>query len=324
MFFLGTLLLSNITVTLPSEAKVKSSEILLGQIATVSGADAEQVARLQRLELGYAPSPGFTRVLHAWKIQDQIARQFADLDVEFAGEDICRVWPEVSVVKGEDLVEKAASALEVVFSGADVEVQPNGTVEDQTVPTGIHGHELVATPTLATSSVNSLRAGVWNVPVQVVIDGMPYRTVWTSFDVNIYRDMPVLVRDIASNQKIGPGDVVIRRTAQPKGMLVEPLNKRRLLGAIAKRFLRKGEPVTDQDVTREAAVEEGETVILQVENNAILVNARVIALKDGYVDDLIPVQVVGTLKELTARVTRKGHLELILDAKGKTPKLQSN
>ena len=49
MLILGTLLLSNITITLPSEVSVMGSEITLGQIATITGADEAQIARVKEV-----------------------------------------------------------------------------------------------------------------------------------------------------------------------------------------------------------------------------------------------------------------------------------
>ena len=56
MLFSGSLLLGGVTVTLPMEAHVRGTEIELGEIAQVVGADPEEVDRVAALELGYAPA----------------------------------------------------------------------------------------------------------------------------------------------------------------------------------------------------------------------------------------------------------------------------
>ena len=88
MLILATLLLSNITVTLPAEASVEGSEITLGQIATITGADPEEVARIAAIELGYAPSPGFTRVVQGWKVEAQLETKGVTVTVG----DAARSW----------------------------------------------------------------------------------------------------------------------------------------------------------------------------------------------------------------------------------------
>ena len=68
---LSTLLLGGVTITLAPQARVRGTEIELGSIAKVEGEDAEEVERVRKLRLGYAPAPGtdhprrFRRVLAA-------------------------------------------------------------------------------------------------------------------------------------------------------------------------------------------------------------------------------------------------------------------
>lgn len=309
MILLGTLLLSNITITLPAEATVEGSEIQLGHIATVIGDDGEEVAKIQALELGYAPSPGFSRVLHAWKIEESIRRQFSDATLTMAGNDFCRVWPTVVEVRGSELQAKAKEELESLFAGRDANIRFTGSNEDVTVPKGVVGRELVVSR--SGGKVN-LRAGVWNVPVKIVVDSVPYRTVWLAFHVELYQSLPVLVRDIAADQSIGIDDIMLQRVILRDANLANALTSRKLAGAIAKRPLRQGEPVLPEDVKRIPAVTKGAVANLSVDNGRIRVMAKVVALQDGYLDDTIQVQVVGTNKELTAVVAQKGGLHLSL------------
>jgi|GEM_PF-626976 len=312
MLTLATLLLSQVTVTLPAEATVRGSEITLGEIATVTGPDEEEVTKVRSVELGYAPSPGFTRVLESWKIEARLERQLAGMEIDLQGEASCRLWPAVAVVRSQELVTVARAALEEVFAQEDATIETVGEVDDQTVPEGSLGRELLAQPDTSASTSESLQPGTWNVPVQILVDGMPYRTVWTSFRVTLHRDLPVLTRDIPRGGSIQPGDLVLERTAIARSGAFQPLGERKLVGAVAKHPLRRGHPVTASDVRRPLAVAEGETAHLVVESGTIHVTARVTALEDGYLDDVISVVVVGTEKELSARITQRGRLLLDL------------
>ena len=49
MLFLASLLLGGVTVTLPMEAHVRGTEVELGEIAQVVGADPEDVSRVAAL-----------------------------------------------------------------------------------------------------------------------------------------------------------------------------------------------------------------------------------------------------------------------------------
>lgn len=210
-----------------------------------------------------------------------------------------------------------------MFEGEDVEIRSAKPLADLTVPKGIKSRELIARPILSVSNTNRPMPGVWNVPIHIVIDNMPYRTVWASYDVQVFREMPVLLRDIAQHQQIGAGDLGMQRTAVRAGVNTKPLRGTELLGATAKRPLRRGDPVTVADVVRQPAVSKGEAVNLTIENGLIIVKTHAVALEDGFVNDSIQVQVQGTLKVLSAKVLHRGHLQLALGSKIQSEILQS-
>jgi len=315
MLSLTLLMLGGVTVELPTEAKVQGAEMTLGQVATVTGDDPAEVARVAGLTLGYAPSPGYSRVIQRWKVADTIRTRFAGVEATFTGAEASRVFPETAVVTSVELRTSAQQALEGLFVGEDATIRPVGELNDETVPMGVKGRQLLAEPALASVSRDAQNPGAWSVPVRIIVDGMPYRTVWTSFDVDVYRMMPVLKRDIAKGEKISRGDITLERTAVRSATGISPLAEDKLVGATAKRVLMTGQPVGERDVIRSKAVKRGETIDLLVEKRAIQVTAKVVALADGYIGDTISVQVLSSGKELTATVDRKGHVILSLSAK---------
>ena len=302
---LGTLLLSNITVTLPAEAHVRGSELTVGEIASVEGGVAQDVELVKAFSLGYAPSPGYSRVLRGWQIEQSLRKEFEELQFTVAGKAACRIWPSVATVSAEQIEAEARRALGALFSKEDVEITLKAALEDEKVPVGLATRELVAEPSTTASG-----PGTWSVPVKIVIDGMPYRTVWTTFRVDLYRVMPVLRRDIAPRGAIGVGDIVLRRAAVAAASGKTPLRAEELVGATAKRLLKAGQPVSNQDVNRVKAITEGEIVSLVVRNGLVKVSTQALALRDAYLGDVIPVRTNGGAKELLARVVASGRLEL--------------
>jgi flagella basal body P-ring formation protein FlgA len=316
MLLLGLLLFGGVTVDLPAEAHVESTELTLGQVATVRGDDLEEVARVEGLTLGYAPSPGYSRVIERWKLIESAKGQLMGIQIEFKGEASCRVRPETAVVAGIELQAKAKQALETQFAGEDVKVRSLGVLDDEIVPRGTTTRELIALPTLASMTGGAGKGRAWTVPVRIVIDGMPYRTVWSTLEVDLFRLLPVLGRDVPKGDTIGPDDVVLKRTEIKSDAGFNPLTKEMLVGASAKRLLRKDEPVGARDVARQVAVKTGETIDLEIASGQVCVKTRVIALGDGYVGDIIPVQVLASGKQLTATVDRLRHVRLILNISG--------
>ena len=69
------LLTLGVRVELPSEARVRGTELSVGSVAAVSGADAREVERVRAVSLGYAPAPGYSRLLQAQRILRDIQSQ---------------------------------------------------------------------------------------------------------------------------------------------------------------------------------------------------------------------------------------------------------
>lgn len=306
----GALLLSNITVTLPDEVQVRGAEMTLGEVATITGEDLAAVERLRQYSLGYAPSPGYSRVVQGWQLEQRLEREFAGVQIDFAGKPACRVSPSVTTIPKSELETVALDAMKKIFEGADVEIHLAAKLQDQTVPQGLKGRELVAEPTS-----QAQKPGSWTVPVKILIDGLPYRTIWASYRVDLFGLMPVLKRDVAAGEELQLADVVMRRAPLNAAASLKPLNGTTLAGSKARRLLRAGEPVGVADVTRRLAVSRGETVILVVNNGMVRVSTEVVALRDGYIGDQVPIQTYGMGKELTAKAVGVGQLELKLAKK---------
>ncbi len=298
---------STITVALPAEATVSGSEMTLGEIAVITGELEGEVQDVKDFALGYAPSPGYSRVIQSWRVEQQLAKEFPSLQISFTGKDTCRVWPRTAVISPRELVAAARKSLEGQEFGRDLEVSFRGELASETVPAGHFSRSVVGKPARGVAS-----SGKVNVPVEILIDGEKYRTVWVTFDVTLYAELPVLRRAIPLGGRIKTSDVVMRRIEVSAGNTKDILQPSMLVGAIARRALANGQPVSARDVEREVAVKEGETVALEVSNGLVLVNTKVIALSSGFVGEVIPVRTLSTGKELTAIVTEAGHLKLRL------------
>lgn len=312
MMILSTLLLSSVTVTLPTEAAVLGSEITLGEIAVISGAEPEQLTRLQAFTLGYSPTPGYSRVLQDWKIQHQLATEFNGVEFTLSGSRNCRVLPKVATVEASALEGAARTALTAMLSGEDIELKLTSDLGDETVPQGMQGRELNAMTQSATVAASPNATGVWSVPVQILVDGVAYRTVWVDYAVTIFRVMPVLGRSVLKGQPIQAGDIIMKRARLNDPSDKGALSVANLLGAVAKRSLAANTPITGRDVTRAVAVKRGESIAVVVRKGAITVETYGVALTNAFIGERAVVRLNDSLKELTVQVTAKGRGEVIL------------
>lgn len=305
---LATTLLA-ITVTVPKEAKVRGQDVTLGEVARIEGATPEVQARIEAVALGYTPTPGFSRVLTRADIAEKLRTTLAGTAVDVVGADRCRIEIETEIVQGEQLRGEASKALRLGLTGRDVTIADDGATADVVVPKSESRVELRATLDLST-----LRTGVLSVPVQIWIDGAPYQTVPTSFRVDLYEQMPVLVTDVRRGEQLSSSYVAMRRTRIDGGVPGDPLSMASVPGATALRDMQRGAVLTTRDVQRAQLVKRGDVVQIQVRKGPVVARATAIATADGCLGDKVRVTTTDSKRELAAVVIGRGSVEVDLTA----------
>jgi len=304
---LFTLCQSDVTVTVPMTANIRGTEVELGEVAKVTGANDELVNRVRALELGYAPAPGYTRVLVTERVREKLYQKLPEIKVTVVGERACRLFPTVTPVSREEVLITARKALMEKFGAEGTNVQLEGEIPEVRIPEGSGPLQLVARP-----NPREFASGLVSVPVDLVVDGLRYRTLWTTWRVEVYEVRSVLVHPVKKGQEFSPSMFVQKRVPVPAGRQVLPLDRTTLLGAVAKRDLYTGEVVSAFDVHRPTVVAIGEPLLLNVRKGSISAQISVQALEAGAIGDRIGVRTLGTGRELIATIRRRDYSELTL------------
>lgn len=300
--------LSQVTVTLPPEASVRGTEIVLGEIARIAGDDPAAVERAAALRVGYAPAPGYSRLLVAWRLEQELERAAPGLDLALAGSQACRVHPETVKVAAAELVSAARAELERALGQADASLRLARTVSDQVVPaTG-------AAPVLRSilPSVEE-RAGAISVPVRILVDGEIHRTVWTQWQVERFEVRPVLSRRVAAGETIGLGVIENRRVKAAPGLRAQSLPAGLLIGSVARRDLEAGRLVCESDVVRPQIIQKGDEVYLRIRKGRVVASRPATATEAGALGDRVLCLTEGQ-RELMAVVVGRNLLEIDLSA----------
>lgn len=288
------LLLAGVRVTLPVEARVTGAEILLGDIAAVSGDSPAEVARVRAVSLGYAPAPGHSRLLNALRIAGEIGEREPGVALVFDGVSACRVWPQVEALPGARIEEAARAALQRAFAGRDVTLAVAQPAADLTLPKGLNPAELRAE--LAESPARPGRVGV---TVQVSVDGAAWRNVITAWDVEEWQVRPVLLREAAAGETIQAAMLEHRRVSVARGAA---LHAGHLIGARLARPIEAGCALYDDDVVRELLVSTGASLLLEVRRGAVTARIPAVAEQDGALGDEIRVRPTHGTHTLRAKV----------------------
>jgi len=150
------------------------------------------------------------------------------------------------------------------------------------------------------------------VPVEVLVDGVRYRTVWTSWRVDVWETRPVLSRPVRAGEELRPELFSRARVQVGRTVGMEPLDPSQVAGAVAKHDLAQGEGVTAMDVHRPAAVVLGATLFLRVKKGPIEARVSALALETGAVGDRIRIKTVEAGQELVATVVGRDLCEITL------------
>ena len=291
------LLVLGVRVELPVEARVRGAELTIGAIASVSGDDPAAVERVRKVRLGYSPAPGYSRLIHVSRLTQEAAAQAPGVELRFAGANACRVWPQTELVRGAVIEAAARGELVRLLGTRDASVEPVQAALDLQVPGGSEVPEVRAR--LATADV---RPGQVTVPVQVLVDGAVWRSVLTTWKVELYELRPVLVRDARAGEVLGPELLERRRVAVEGGAA---LDLDQLIGSTLARPVEKGRALLSADVVRDVLVQSGATLFLEVRNGAVSARVAVTAEEPGSRGDVIRVRLLEGERTLRATVVAR-------------------
>ncbi|QDU70083.1 flagellar basal body P-ring formation chaperone FlgA [Engelhardtia mirabilis] len=298
MLILASLLLSTgVTVVLPAEARVTGTQIVLGEIADVVADDAQLARAVEEVRIGYAPAPGYSRLLRNDQIGLELQKAFPDVTWTFKGQPATRIWPVVHTISADSLVAAARAELSAASIGLDVEYVLSSQLQDVRVPGLENAFRLrgaLDRPTLETGGLT--------VPVQVLLNGEVYRTVHTTWDVKVWQELPVLARRTVAGEPLSASLFETRRVLLDPRNEGQPVPMALITGSTAARTLREGQVVTAADVHRPIAIRSGDAVFVEVVRGSV--TARVIgtAIGSGSLRDKVLVRLDLSGREMLGTV----------------------
>ncbi|HVS10762.1 MAG TPA: flagellar basal body P-ring formation chaperone FlgA [Planctomycetota bacterium] len=307
---LAILSFGGVTVTLSPEARVRGSVVALGQLALVEGDDAAEVERIAAAQLGYAPAPGYSRLFTAERLRQELGLAAPGVALTLAGSSACRVWPEVERLEGEAIDAAAEAELRRHLGARDASAQLVARSASIEVPAGREAARL-----RSVLSGSALQGGLLTVPVRVLVDGEPYRTVWTTWKVELWEELDVLTRPVRAGDTITREMLVRRRVPAPAAggpAAPRPLGAEMLAGSRAVRDLAAGQPLVELDVVRPSIVQRGDALSLEIRKGAVCARLGAVAEQAGALGDRVRVSFPGSERTLAGVVAGRGLVRIDL------------
>jgi len=299
---------STVEVIVPAAVVVTGERIWLGEIAQISGPDAQVAdieARLGHVSLGPAPRPGASRALTRGTIETRLRSALGTLEA------FATVIPErVNVTRAATYIppEQLTRALEswlqqnIGLQDAQVTVLYVGIKGPIPVPVGPYKIQFsVDSGQLA--GATAVTVGVWQRGAEVARQRV-------SFKAEISAKVMVTTRDIAKGQNLSSTDIEMttRRFDSLSGKPLVAISQ--AVGMETRRSLRAGTLLTDVHIVTPDDITQGDVVTVWIRSQGLTISAPGESRGNGHAGDTIPVFCDATGKVLKARIIGPGEVEV--------------
>ena len=302
------LLVGGVTVTLAEKSQVKGLEVTVAEVAKVTCDDPAVAARVAEANLGYAPAPGYHRILRSDLVQFDLRRALPGVEINVIGADRCRVDPVTEVVDAERLWGLGSAELEELFRGTDAAIKRDGELAIVEVPLG-------ETPLdLRVSLVDrEPEAGPKTAAIQLWIDGDLYRTVHLTFNVSLREPRWVLKRSVAAGDVLEPSMFELRRVEVTFETANQGLALEALHGTVAARPIAASMIVTERDIQRPVVIRKNELITVVIKSGQVEARDMGTAGQEARVGEMVQVKLQSTGRVVSGRATAGGRVDITIN-----------
>ncbi len=292
---------SKVVVQLRTEPTVHGTVFTLGEIARVTGSDRALVERVSAVEVGTSPLPGLTRLLFLGDVITRLRYNGINPNsVVLESPPSIRIVREAARVDNTAIVQAATQQVEAANSGdGELVVQASPPTTQLYVSPGVLTYQ-------AGAPQGELGGGSVIVPVSILVDGKPAKSVDVLLKVHRKFAALVAARPLAAHDTIGAADVTTETVEAPLG---GPSFLRDVNSVIGKRTTKQipmGAPLREGDVEAVPVVVPGARVNVLITAGGFTIIAPAVARTQGAVGDRVRVFVKTTHKELSGTVVDAG------------------
>ncbi len=297
-------------IALQPKVTLIRGQVLLGDIASLSGVDQEMLTSLRKISLGNVPRPGLSTSLDRSQIERWLRPRLAGhhLELRWTGAQRVEIDAATQLLSGKILASHARRAMEEwLKTRADrSDIAEVGSVPDISLPPGTV--QLNVRP-LADGTMPARRMRIW---IDVLIDQQFIRAVAVNFDVSAYRPAYVARRDLAASSVAKRDDFEQREINVANGAKSEVVPAQVEVSSWRmKQSLLKGEALTQGKVSSVPDVMRGQAAILRTQNGLVVLESKVEVLQDGFTGQSVKVRPSASSGDVVARVVGSGVVELM-------------
>lgn len=287
-----------IVITVKEEAQVAGPKILLGDIATITGAPGPVEDEIKRIEIGPAPIVGYKRTVSLASVKIHMRQAGVDLSqVTFEGAGSVAVAARARTITGEEFVKVATEYIlsTMPWKRDEVSIGCERMPDNLLAPLGearLEAERLPITQYLGTTTIR----------VNVILDGKPYKSVPVVLRLNVVKEVVVATRTIIKGQVV-TSDAVAPELRQLSALEMNPVtDPAAVVGKVAARTIREGALISADAIEEPPLIKRGDIIQIVVRLGGVSVTTAGEALEDGKLKDLIRVKNLESGRQVEAVV----------------------
>ena len=302
----GRLYAASVNIALHAHARVAAGPISLGDVAVVSGTDANSVVALRQIGLG-SMSHGTIleqRRIAQWLRMHAIWRRF---DVTWSGAERVRIEQAQQTLAADRVAVQARLALEAWLQ-ARVErtlIALAGPMRDILIPAGeVH----MQVRPVAVGAALARRMPVW---VDISVADVHVRSVVVNFEVQAYRTAYLARRDLAAGSLVSTSEFERQEVDVAEAGKEDALPVKDDAAAWRmKQSVQRGRTLVQGQVGPIPDVMRGQSAILRSQNGMLTLESKVEVLQDGFTGQSVKVRPASGSGTVMARVAGTGMLDM--------------
>ncbi|MFW6380922.1 MAG: flagellar basal body P-ring formation chaperone FlgA [Bacillota bacterium] len=298
-------------IIIPREVKIASSRVLLGDIARIQGVENEEKESLEQIDLGQAPSPGYTREFTRELVRLLLKQEgYQGMSLSLEVPDVFTVSTSARVINRDTLAEfvREYIARNLPETIEDYEITFNQIPKGVTVPDT--DYELKAVDN------REINAGRFSFPVAVMIDGQQEERVYINLSLTVYGEVYVARYSLDRGQSPAKQDFELKKTgiSDLRGSPVTDWDSDLVQNGVLRGSMKKGEVLTREDLKQPVVISWGDRVKARVVIGSVQVSVSVKARDRGRIGDFIEVENSETGDRFKARIVSEQLVTVVKDS----------
>lgn len=288
---------SDLKAVFHASAEVRGEEVRVGDIAVITGPECTVKNELADLVITKVSRPGQSVTIRQSYLANRLRASGLPMEavvlelpdrvvVRRAAQELQPDWIRT-------IVKDYLTQIEPYRSG-DWELVSlrSGSLPD--LPEGDLGYRIMAQPSSSPTYLN--------LTVYLTVDGREAGQVRVSTRLNVFGHALIAASRMERDHRVGPEDIRLERISLSrlgKGTLIDPSQA---LGLTVRHRIQTGQPISDRDLYRAAAIDRGDMVTIVAEHGPMRITSMGQAKQDGAIGDNISVMNVNSKKVIVAEV----------------------